>query len=176
MSRRNGYTLVELLVCLAVLALTAGVVVPSMRDLLLDAARTREVNQFVQAVHLARAESMKSHGVASLCPSGGTTRCAATGTPWQLGWLVFANADGDTPPQVDANETILRSYPAWNAGSISGNRGTLSFRASGQSGVTATFTFCDARGSDHARAVIISQTGRPRVATDRPDGAPLDCP
>jgi type IV fimbrial biogenesis protein FimT len=176
MSRYDGYTLVELLVCLAVLATTAGAAAPSVRSLLLDAARTREVNQFVQAVHLARAEAMKRHGVASLCPSAGATRCAVAGTPWQQGWMVFANTDADSPAQRDAGEPILQSYPAWSAGSILGNRGTLSFRAFGQAGVTSTFTFCDARGSTHARAVIISQTGRPRVATRKSDGAPLDCP
>jgi len=176
MSRRNGYTLVEMLVCLAVLAMTATAAAPSVRGLLLDAARTREVNQFVQAVHLARAEAMKRHGVASLCPNAGTSQCAVAGTPWQQGWMVFANTDADSPAQRDAHEPVLRSYPAWDAGSINGNRPTLSFRAFGQSGVTATFTFCDVRGSTHARAVIINQTGRPRVATRKPDGNPLDCP
>jgi type IV fimbrial biogenesis protein FimT len=176
MSRQDGYTLVEWLVCTAVLAVIAGVTVPSMRGLWLDAARTREVNQFVQAVHLARAEAIKRNGLASLCASAGTDRCTAAGTPWQQGWIVFANLDADSPAQRDANEPVLQSYGAWPEGSITGNRATLSFRAFGQSGVTSTFTFCDARGSAAARAVIISQTGRPRVATRKSNGDPLDCP
>jgi type IV fimbrial biogenesis protein FimT len=176
MSRQDGYTLVELLTCLAVLAVMAGVAVPSMRGLWLDAVRTREVNQFVQAVHLARAEAIKRNGLASLCPSAGADQCAPAGTPWQRGWMVFANLDADSPAQRDAGEPVLQSYGAWPEGSITGNRPTLSFRAFGQSGITATFTFCDARGSAAARAVIISQTGRPRVATRKSNGDPLDCP
>jgi type IV fimbrial biogenesis protein FimT len=176
MSRQDGYTLVELLACLAVMAVMAGVAVPSMRGLWLDAARTREVNQFVQAVHLARAEAIKRNGLASLCASAGTATCAAAGTPWQQGWMVFANLDAESPAQRDADEPVLQTYGAWPSGSITGNRSTLSFRAFGQAGITATFTFCDTRGSDAARAVIISQTGRPRVATRKSNGDPLECP
>jgi hypothetical protein len=58
---------------------------------------------------------------------------------------------------------------------MQGNRATLSFRAFGQSGVTATYVFCDPRGSGAARAVIISQTGRPRIALRTAAGDPLDC-
>jgi hypothetical protein len=42
-------------------------------------------------------------------------------------------------------------------------------------GVTATFTFCDDRGSPAARAVIISQTGRPRVSNRSAANTPLTC-
>jgi hypothetical protein len=42
-------------------------------------------------------------------------------------------------------------------------------------GVTATFTFCDDRGSPAARAVIISQTGRPRVSDRSAANTPLAC-
>jgi len=41
--------------------------------------------------------------------------------------------------------------------------------------VTASFTFCDERGPRAARAVIISQTGRPRVAASDASGDPLTC-
>ena len=76
--------------------------------------------------------------------------------------------------QADGEE-LLQVYPAWSNGRIVANRGTLSFRAFGQSGVTATFAFCDDRGSAAARAVIISQTGRPRVSAASASGSPLSC-
>jgi len=40
-------------------------------------------------------------------------------------------------------ERLLHVYPAWREGHVVANRATLSFRAFGQSGVTATFAFCD---------------------------------
>jgi type IV fimbrial biogenesis protein FimT len=175
MDRQRGFTVPEMLVTIAIAAVLTGASIPTFRDLRRDAARTREVNQFLQAVHLARGEAMKRNGVASLCPSADGRSCASGGAAWDQGWILFANDDRDSPPVRDAGEELLHVYPAWGDGRIVANRSTLSFRAFGQSGVTATFAFCDDRGSTAARAVIISQTGRPRVSTRSSSGSPLDC-
>jgi len=172
--RQHGYTLPELMCALAILAGVAGWALPSFREIALNAARTQEVNGFLQAVHLARSEAIKRNGVVSLCPSPDGARCAA-GTSWQGGWIVFANLDRDSPAVRDAGEPLLRAYPAWDGGRIASNRTTLSFRAFGQSGVTATVTFCDPRGSGAARAVIVSQTGRPRISDRSSSGGALSC-
>jgi type IV fimbrial biogenesis protein FimT len=176
MERRGGYTLPEMMFVVAVAAATLGYGIPAFRDLGLDAARTREVNAFVHALYLARSEAIKRNGVVSLCPSGNGQLCGAAGTPWHSGWLVFVNRDHDQPAVRDAGEDLLRVYEAWPAGSVTANRTTLSLRPFGQSGTTATFTFCDRRGGRSARAVIISQTGRPRVSARDASGAPLSCP
>ena len=175
MDRQHGYTLIEVLVTIAIAAVLTGVSIPTFHDMRRDAARTREVNQFVQAVHLARGEAMKRNGVVSLCPSIDGQSCAAGSAAWDQGWILFANGDRDSPPVRDVGEELLQVYPAWSNGRIVANRGTLSFRAFGQSGVTATFAFCDDRGSAAARAVIISQTGRPRVSASSSSGSPLVC-
>jgi len=95
--------------------------------------------------------------------------------PWERGWILFVNSDRDSPAFRDPGEEVLRSYPAWTDGHIQANRGTLSFRAFGQMGVTATFAFCDRRGPAAARAVIISQTGRPRVSAKSASGGAIAC-
>jgi hypothetical protein len=88
---------------------------------------------------------------------------------------MFVNLDRDSPAVRDPGEDLLQVYAPWSGGSIFANRGTLSFRAFGQSGVTATFAFCDERGSPAARAVIISQTGRPRLSNLSATGTALTC-
>lgn len=175
MERQRGYTLTEFVFAMAIVAGLLGWAAPGLRDLRRDAERTREVNQFVHAVHFARLEAVKRNGVVSLCPSGDGESCAPRGAAWQRGWIVFVNADGDSPAVRDPDEPLLRVAAAWAGGTVSANRTTLSFRPFGQSGVTATFTFCDARGPAGARAVIISQGGRPRVASLDPSNQPLDC-
>jgi type IV fimbrial biogenesis protein FimT len=175
MDRLRGFTLLEVLVAIAVVAVLTGSSVPAFREMRRNVARTREVNQFVQGIHLARGEALKRNGVVSLCPSADGQWCAADGTPWDNGWILFVNADSDSPAARDIGERLLHVYPAWRDGRVVANRATLSFRAFGQSGVTATFAFCDDRGSAAARAVIISQTGRPRVSERSSSGAPLSC-
>ena len=175
MDRCGGYTLPEMVFVVAIVAATLGYGIPTFRDLGLDAARTREVNFFVHAIYLARSEAIKRNGVVSLCPSGDGELCAPAGTPWHAGWIVFVNRDHDQPAVRDEDEDLLRAYSARSAGSVLANRPTLSFRPFGQSGTTATFIFCDRRGDPSARAVIISQTGRPRVSSQDSSSAPLRC-
>jgi len=175
MERPRGFTLPELAFAVAIAAGMLGWAVPTFRDFQRNAARTREVNQFLQAVYLARGEAIKRNGVVSLCPSLDGAACGPTGTPWHRGWVMFVNLDRDSPAVRDAGEDLLQAYAPWSAGSINANRATLSFRAFGQSGVTATFAFCDERGSTAARAVIISQTGRPRLSNRSASGSALTC-
>jgi type IV fimbrial biogenesis protein FimT len=176
MERHRGITLPELVFAMAIVAGLLGWGVPSFRDLQRNVERTREVNQLVQAVYLARSEAIKRNGVVSLCPSDGNGHCAPTGAPWQRGWIVFVNRDRDSPAVRDAGEDLLRIYAPWDRGAVTANRATLSFRPFGQVGVTATFTFCDDRGPPAARAVIVSQAGRPRVSDRNASGRPLACP
>ena len=176
MDGQAGFSLTELLLAMALLGIVTGFAVPSLRALHLDAARTTQVNQFVQSIHLARSEAMKRNAVVSMCPSRAGRTCDAAGTPaWDMGWLVFENMDRDSPAVLDPGEPVVQAYGRWPEGQIRGNRATLSFRSYGQSGVTATYVFCDARGSVAARAVIISQAGRPRIATRTATGSALDC-
>ena len=175
MERCGGYTLPEMVFVVALVAATVGYGVPAFRDLGFDAARTREINAFVHALYLARSEAIKRNGVVSLCPSRDGELCAPAGIPWHAGWIVFVNRDHDQPAVRDPGEDLLRVYAAWRAGSVAANRATLSFRPFGQSGTTATFTFCDRRGDPSARGVIISQTGRPRVSDHGSSGEPLRC-
>jgi type IV fimbrial biogenesis protein FimT len=175
MERRGGHTLPELVFSMAIVVGLLGWGIPSFRDLRRDAARTREVNQLVHAIHLARSEAIKRNGVVSLCPSADGQRCGPAGTPWHAGWIVFVNSDRDSPAVRDDAEQLLRVFAPWPGGTVHANRGTLSFRPFGQMGVTATITFCDERGVRAARAVIISQTGRPRVSDRSASNGPLAC-
>ncbi len=175
MDRRRGFTLPELVFSLAIVAGLLGFGVPSFREFQRNAAHTREVNQFIQAVYLARSEAIKRNGVVSLCPSTDGEHCGPGGTPWHAGWIVFVNLDHDSPAVRDDDEELLRVYAPWDGGAVTANRSTLSFRPFGQMGVTATVTFCDERGAAAARAVIISQTGRPRVSSRSASNGPLTC-
>jgi type IV fimbrial biogenesis protein FimT len=171
----SGFTLLELVVALLIAAIAVSAAAPSFGTLTRNASRTRQVNQFIQAVYLARSEAIKRNGVVSLCPSRDGASCSP-GPVWQTGWIVFVNLDRDSPADRDANENLIQVYAAWDSGHITSNRSSLSFRPFGQSGVTATVTFCDDRGSPEARAVIISQTGRPRVSSRSASDKTLTCP
>ena len=99
------------------LAIVAGLLgwgLPTFRDLHRNAARTREVNQFIQAVYLARSEAIKRNGVVSLCPSTDGEQCCPAGTPWHRGWIVFVNGDRDAPAERDPGEDLLQVFAPWD--------------------------------------------------------------
>ncbi len=176
MCKSAGTTLVELLTTFAVVAVLATLAAPTFRSLQLDSRRTAVVNGFLHGLFLARAEAIKRMQIVSICPSPDGQRCDSRAGDWSAGWIVFVNHDRDDPPVRDAGEHLIVSSGRWPGGTITSNRRAYSFRPVRQGVVNGTIVFCDARGSAQARAIVISHTGRPRVARLDADGKPLRCP
>jgi type IV fimbrial biogenesis protein FimT len=176
MPRPAGFSLLELLVTLLTAAVVVGLGVPSFRTLALDSQRTADVNAFVTAVQLARSEAAKRGRAVVVCKTTDADRCAGREHDFTAGFMVFVNLDDARPPQRAADEPILYSYAPRRVGSIAANRELFEFRPFLRRSTNGTLVFCDARGSAAARAVIVSYTGRPRVADTAADGEPLACP
>lgn len=172
----HGMTLLELIVSLSVLAILGALAVPSFTGLYHDNSRSAAVNQFLNAIFLARSEAMKRGKVITLCKSADGMACANQAPDWNMGWMLFVNADRDDPPVRDAGEAVIQLYPGWPGGHITSNRAAYSFRSYNQGVVNGTLVFCDPRGSSTARALIINHVGRPRLSQRDPENKPLRCP
>jgi type IV fimbrial biogenesis protein FimT len=172
----NGITLIELVLTIGIVAVLSALAVPSFSNLRQDSARAATVNSFLQALFLARSESMKRGQVVSLCKSRDGSTCAGRNAAWRDGWMLFENSKRDEPPQRDPGELVLLVNEGWRSGTITSNRDSYSFRPHQQAVINGTIVFCDSRGSTHARAIIISHTGRPRVAQRDSSNRALRCP
>jgi type IV fimbrial biogenesis protein FimT len=175
MPRPKGFTLLELLVTLLTGAIVVGLGVPSFRALALDSQRTADVNAFVTAVQLARSEAAKRGRAVVVCKTTDAQRCAEREHDFTARFMVFVNLDDARPPQRAPEEPLLYSYAPQRAGAITANRELFEFRPFLRRSTNGTVVFCDARGPSAARAVIVSYTGRPRVAATAADGGPLGC-
>jgi type IV fimbrial biogenesis protein FimT len=175
MRHAHGLTLIELLATIAIVAILSAIAVPSFSNLRHDNARAAEVNGFLHAIFFARSESIKRAQVVTLCKSRDGSSCASD-AQWHDGWIVFVNTDRDELPERDPDEELLLVRPGWRSGTITSNRAAYSFRPYRQGVVNGTVTFCDPRGSAHARAIIISHTGRPRTSPRDASNRPLTCP
>jgi len=174
MLRSSGYTLLELLITLAVGAVLVTLAIPAFTGLVLDSRLTTAVNRFVHGMYVARHEALKSGADVALCRSPSGKQCTQVGR-WETGFIVFLNRDRDDPPRVDKGEPILQVEGALPAGSILANRSAFVFRPWGRS-VNGTLTFCDRRGTGRARAVVVSYTGRPRATSAAEANGALKCP
>jgi type IV fimbrial biogenesis protein FimT len=173
--RHRGFSLLELLFTLVVATIVALAAVPAVGWLILDSRLTADVNAFVTSIQLARSESAKRNVPVVVCKTVDHRVCGGTSVRYEDGWMVFVDEDGDDSPEADANESILFSYRPAIEGAIRSNRARYVFRPHYRRSTNGTITFCDRRGSDAARAVIVSYTGRPRVSDRGPGGRILDC-
>ena len=176
--RSNGFTLVELVVAMAVAAILLGVGVPSFVATVRDSRLRSAVEPIRFALMHARSEAVKTSSLVTVCARASATQC---GTDWSRGALVFidSNAPGDEATAVrDATDPIVRDATARGAAvtvSASGAetrqaddataRRWIRFDAVGRANWGAgTIVVCDERGVEHARALNVVPTGDIRGA------------
>lgn len=175
--RARGVTLIELITTISIVAILSAVAVPQLGNLQRSAARTATVNDFMHSIFLARSKAVMTNGVVSICRSIDGETCANKTSNWETGWIVFQNTDRDQPAERDAGEEIIERHSGWRGGLVTSNRVAFSFRPTSQADVNGTLVFCDGIGkSSDARAIIISHTGRPRVAARDASNHALKCP
>lgn len=174
--RSPGFSVPELAITLCIVAILTSLAAPGVGAMWLDSQRATAVNSFVHSVFLARSTAMQQGEEVSICRSSDGQTCSNRTADWQVGWIVFVNNDRDHPPVRDGNEALLAVFAARDAGTITSNRVSYSFRPHINGVVNGTVVFCDRRGPSQARAVIINYLGRPRVAGRDSDNRPLRCP
>ncbi|MBT8084264.1 MAG: hypothetical protein HKN35_02890 [Woeseia sp.] len=174
MRRESGYTLFELLMTVALAALLLFVGVPSLGKIAADNELRAQIDPLFHAIHLARKESIMRREVITLCPSVDGELCS-NGTDWSAGWQMFVNRDRDHPAQRDDGEIVLRRHAGNDRVRIVANRRSFTLRATQRRATNGTFIFCDRGGRISSRALIVSYTGRPRVARQTRDGETYRC-
>lgn len=172
MHKQRAFTLLELIIVLVIAGTLMAIGMPSFLNMIKDNRRATEINSFVTALTLARSEAIKRSATISVCQSSTGTSCTNSGQ-WEDGWIVFINTNSDVPPVVDAGEEVLRVRAALGSGTTVRGTGdfsnSISYSSNGFPANVTTgglFRFCDSRGATHARAAIISSTGRSKLSQD----------
>lgn len=177
--KNSGFTLIELMVTLAVVAIVATIAVPMMSDVITRSRTTAAFNELQGLVGYARSESAKLPGGAVfLCSSNNGTACTGE-VDWSTGWLIARDANGDG--SFDAGDTVLRVMGALSSGislkvksgaSANFNTASVMLNRNGApaGGNQVTFMLCDAFGASEARGVILSVSGQARSAARDSNG------
>jgi type IV fimbrial biogenesis protein FimT len=161
-SRVQGFTLVELLVAIAVFAALLAIAIPSYNAMTLGSKLRAHANELVAGASLARSEAIKRNSVVRMCVSSDGASCGAGG--WEQGWLVFH--DSNNNGALNAGETVLLRQKAASSGfRIIGTVASVSFQRTGVGATAATLTVCRATPSvgGQERVVNITATGRASV-------------
>ena len=173
--RTYGFTLIELMVTVALAAILMTVAVPSFTTFMRNAELTSFTNSLLAGINAARGEAMKRGRYAMVVPNDGSS--------WDSGWTVFV--DIDRSQTLTAGDiTILTSEAKTSAltiqgnGSANGSTPYIMYDASGYSkvknGSFSALTFeikrNDVTGTElltQTRRLKIASTGRPRICTPK---------
>jgi type IV fimbrial biogenesis protein FimT len=155
----RGFTLIEMMVAIAVLAILSMIAVPSFREASLSSQLRSSANNFIATANFARSEAIKRGTAVTMCVSTDGSSCASGG--WEQGWI------------VSSGTTVLQHQSAAPSGfkmSAIGNIASLSFQAIGVGATPATLTVCRATPTvgSQERVVTLDATGRAwlRVTTN----------
>jgi len=164
--REGGFTLIELMVTIAILGIVLSVGVPSYRGIVMDNRMASQANLFATSIKLARSNAVKFQRNATVCSStnfDATVPTCAASNDWSTGWIVWVDKDRDSTP--DANEIISVSGPVNQASELKGSVSQFAYDGRGFA-VTAAgnLTLCDSRSGEMGRIIKVNATGRTNVS------------
>jgi type IV fimbrial biogenesis protein FimT len=181
----RGFTLVELLVVIALLAIIASLAAPDLRSAIVRSKVASLSNEFATALQQARALAVSRNGCMTLCvaSSNNATTCTATTVAnadfLARGWLIFQNPTCDAtatdPAASGIGGTVLQQRSAEASGYTlkpSGTalnivlfdpRGYANLSSSGSFQIAPPSSVSTVNGQDYRRTICIDAAGRPTV-------------
>lgn len=176
---RRGFTLVELMVTIAIAAILLAMAVPSFTQLLANTREASAANSLVNAFQYARNTALRTGEPVTVCPtaSASAAACSAS-TDWNSGWGVIATPASGAPVLLASGTLGARGVTVAATGGTTPMVFTPRGLVTGLAAGTNLFTLCDSRGSAFARSVVINVGGYvqvSRTAGEDPDGAALTC-
>ncbi len=175
----RGFTLLELLVSIAVIGIIATTAIPSFVDIIKDSRISSSLINLKSDLYLARSSAIRYNRHAIICTSNADNTNCSGSSNWENGWIVFvdANKDGECN---GANGVCADGGKVIKVGSgiknkdlkLQGYRHRTYRIRYDPEGFSYAFNgkviACDDRGIKKARGIVISNSGRVRN-TDKKD-------
>lgn len=179
-----GFTIIELMITVALLSVMLAVAVPSFFNLFQSNTLATSANRFVSSISLTRNEAISRNTTVVMCNiNPGNNACDNNGL-WESGWVVWVDLDNDgviEDPNDAGNQEVIHREEAMPAGytlRATTYANIITFSPTGEaSGDIAAaadvFRLCDnTQNAANSRSINFNAVGRAWV-TDNPVGA---CP
>ncbi|WEN14495.1 GspH/FimT family pseudopilin [Rhodanobacter sp. AS-Z3] len=161
-SRRHaGFTLIEQIMVLAIIAILTSAATPPLRRLMSRNELQVAQSNFIGALQRTREAAIISGKRSVFCPSHDGGSCSDV-TRWENGWLVGHDSNGDGQPDHDPLN-VGQGHPGKLIIQSSNGRRLVHFRPDGTAGGSnITLLFCQPAHPDAALVVVVSNAGRIR--------------
>lgn len=161
-NRSQGYTLVELMTAILILAVLVAIAVPSFRSFAANSRVSAAAGDLVLALNYARSEALRRATNVQVCASTDEASCSGS-DDWSTGWIVYADLNGNASP--DGGE-VLQTWPALQAQvSLTADVGSATYDSLGMArlpGGASTATFLTAHPAckdQGARQSVLALSG-----------------
>ncbi len=165
---KQGFTLIELMIAIAVVAILSAIALPSMSDFLVKMRVDNEIGEMQRLLLTARNMAINTGKNTTVCPlSSGT--CT---TNWENEISVFTNSSNtsDNDKYDSATEELIKLKGAIKSGDkLQFAHTSVVYVPSGQlltPTVASIFKYCPKDEADSSRGVDISISGRSYVSSD----------
>jgi type IV fimbrial biogenesis protein FimT len=125
--RSNGFTLLELMVAIAVVGVLAAVAFPNFQSVIRSNRVATAHNELIGLVNLARSDAIRNNQGAAVCGSSTGTGCDGQ---WGSGMLAFSDSNGDGA--FSAGEPVLRYSGVKRAMTVTGPSAMIAFDSRGR--------------------------------------------
>lgn len=162
LSKKSGFTLVELMVTVAVFAIIATFAVPAFRTIIVSNSVAFDRDEFFNLLQLARGEAIKNGTATTICKSSDGASCN-NALGWNGGWLLFKDEDRDGTLDAPGDTVIKAVAPLDGQVTVNQSNGdnVITFESRGLlldgDGI---FTFSHSEGTQYDKTVAVGLTGR----------------
>lgn len=158
----QGFTLIELMITLSITSILLGYSLPSFNQLKLNKYMEAERNRLTVSLNLARNHAIAYQTYVVVCPSL-TGQSCDNKSNWFGGWIVFV--DENKNRKLDTKTDTLLQFEDAMKNEIKATsslyRQKIRYNSMGFSpGTNLSINFCDVRGKDFAKSIIINNAGR----------------
>ena len=173
----RGFTLIELITVLAIVAIALGIGIPSVAAVIQTNRMAVAMNSLSGSFAYARSEAITRNHETIICKSRDGSFCTTKGG-WEQGWIIYHDQNGNE--KRDEEETLVRVQNALPPGievnfSAFRSKHYVHYWPTGFTKMNGTFTFCQANSPLRPKALILNKVGRIRKSQTHWDGTPLEC-
>ena len=163
--RAQGFTLIEMIFTVVILAILISLAAPSFSDLVRDQRVKTAVGDVHATLIFARSEAIKRNQFVAVCAKNDDGSGCQNSTDWARGWIVYLDADGNGFP--GAVSDILRSQDALADITLTGTGTNVTYQGDGRLRPPAVPlpdpAFVASYPTITARCVRLDLSGRPNV-------------